>query len=116
MSFLYYLTKNYSYSELLLLQYLFKKQSVLKIIITTLVKQAYTDFLVLRIILINPVFIIIIIQKIYKFRIGLEYNSILNQTGIFFYNNSSGYNSKTTIPCKLYKNSNSNNNNNIIPE
>ncbi len=26
MSFLYYLTKNYSYSELLLLQYLFKKQ------------------------------------------------------------------------------------------
>ncbi len=41
-----------------------------------LVKQAYTDFLVLQIILINPVFIIIIIQKMNKFR-------ILNETGIF---------------------------------
>ncbi len=43
-------------------------QSALKIIIKTLVKQAYIDFLVLRIILFNPVFIIIIIQKMNKFR------------------------------------------------
>ncbi len=63
-----YLTKNYSYFELLLLQYLFKKRSVLKIIITTLVKIAYTEFLILRIILINPIFIINIIQKMNKFR------------------------------------------------
>ncbi len=47
-------------------------KSALKIIITTLVKQAYMDFLILRIILINPVFIIIIIQKMNKFRTGLE--------------------------------------------
>ncbi len=67
-SCLCYLNKIYSYFELLLLQYLFKNVECLKIIITTLVKQAYTDFLVLQIILINPVFITIIVQKIYKFR------------------------------------------------
>ncbi len=67
-SCLCYLNKIYSYFELLLLQYLFKNVECLKIIITTLVKQAYTDFLVLQIILINPVFITIIIQKKNKFR------------------------------------------------
>ncbi len=50
--------------------------------IKILVKQAYTDFLVLRIIRINPVFIIII-QKVNKFRTRLECNSILNKAGMF---------------------------------
>ncbi len=61
-------TLNYYYYSI----YLKKTQSALKIIITTLVKQAYTAFLILGIILINPVFIIIIIPKIYKFITGLE--------------------------------------------
>ncbi len=34
---------------------------------------------------------------------------------MFFYNNNSSvYNSKTSIPCKLDNNNNNNNNNNII--
>ncbi len=40
-------------------------------IITTLVKQAYTDYLVLRIIRINPVFIII--NKMNTSRINIEF-------------------------------------------
>ncbi len=50
-------TLNYYYYSIYL-----KKTECLKII-TTLVKQAYTDFLVFRFILTNPVFIIISIQK-----------------------------------------------------
>ncbi len=87
---------------LLLLQYLFKNVECLKVITSTLVKQGYTDFLILRILLNNPIFNYHYHSKMNKFRTGLENNYILNMTK----KNStkatrSVYNSKNTLACKV---------------
>ncbi len=58
LSFLCYLTKNYSYFELLL-QYLLKNVECLK----NNYQKHWLILIFLRIIFINPVFVIIIIQK-----------------------------------------------------
>ncbi len=84
-----------------MLQYLLKNVECLKVITSTLIKQGYTDFLILRILLINPVFNYHYHSKMNKFRIGLEYNYILNMTIFFYKSNSSVYNSKNTLACKV---------------
>ncbi len=87
---------------LLGLQYLFKNVECLKVITSTLVKQGYTDFLILRIVLINPVFNYHCHSKMNKFRSGLEYNYILNMTKTNSTKaTSSVYNSKNTLACKV---------------